>query len=111
MNETGEPHEYLIFRNVFNPMALGVVLGWAVCFVGLVVCTCVDKCDEANIKTLGNTYIPNINRLHSDASSATGDEYEDAIEVVARFEETYNGHGYASMEEYLHSRHNSTSSD
>lgn len=81
--------------NMFlSPVGVAIGIGWCVCFVALCACTCIDKCEEANLKTAVPSGLPRTYQVPSTEL--------DIVEL---------DDGYATMDEYLQSRHGSITSD
>ena len=112
MNVTNGKHDSDNLNSMFSPVGVHILIVWAVCFVALLVCTGIDKCDEINLEACQRATMPIIPSASSRASSTSDLQYEDAIDISVEIDnEPYGSTGYASIHEYLHSRHNSTSSD
>ena len=92
-----ESHEDAIFNTVFSPIGICVGLLWALCLGMLLICACIDTWNAANVAAHSHARLPRINEVPS-----VHDDIADIYEEEG---------GYATMDEYLHSRHNSTTSD
>lgn len=66
------------------PIVIGILVVWGVLCIALLVCTFVDKCDEAQLKTRGHTTLPNTEvnlTVHSEVpcEDECGCDYVDAF--------------------------------
>ena len=87
---------------IMNPIGVAIGVLWALCFFALCMCTWADACEAAEFTGKGHTNLPRISEvpsIHSGIEELNPDLFDE--------EES----GYASIDEYLQSRHGSSTSD
>ena len=98
MTDQDDFHANALLETLSTPIAVSILLLWFVCFGSLVICSCVDTCDEAQLKTRWPSRLP---RIYEHA--ATDSEIAD-VELSPE-------QGYEDMESYLHRAHLHCTSD